>query len=115
YLNTTAGESIRVPQSPNRVRLVQRVRLPTQRREFSFVHLRSQLEKGLTAVPSMNVASGELLQPLLQGDQLVFDRANKEGHVWQRVAMTRGGLLVCSFSVPCGSRSPQAADAIYLN
>lgn len=114
YAHHVAGESMIVPSRPGRVRLVQRLRPRGLRQEFAFTRLSQHLEKALTTVPSINVMSGEFLRPKLQDDQLVFQRESG-GEVWQRIALLKSGLVVCSFPLPLGTETKSPDQPIFID
>lgn len=100
HAHVVAGENMLVDPSNDRIRLVQRIRPELGDSEFPFTRLSAALSYALEKVPNMNVASGEFYRPRLEGDRLVTDRSGKDGRVWQRIAVMKSGLLVCSYAIP---------------
>lgn len=98
--HVAAGEHMLVDSFPDRVRLVQRVRPQLADKELPFTRLSAALGYALTKVPGMNVMSGEFLRPRLEGDRLVTERWSQDKRPWQRIAVVKSGLLVCSFALP---------------
>lgn len=114
HTHVTRGESMLVPRRDGRVRLIQRVKPRLFDAEFPFARLSHALGSAVEKVPAINVLSGAFLRPRLEGDHLIMDRV-ENGEVWQRIAVVKSGLLVCSFSLPLDSVGAQPGQPIFLD
>lgn len=88
-----------IPPHSSRVTLLQKAQLSISNDEYPFVQLTERLHRALGEVPQTNLMSGELRNPVLRDDYLVLDRETK-GEVWQRIAVTKSGMVVSSTSIP---------------
>lgn len=114
YSHTSSGESMLVPPQTDRVRVVHRVRPFQMTRELAFSQLTKSLAKALQDVPGVNVVTQEFLRPKLQGDQLVFERRAQE-RVWQRIALFKSGVVVCSYTLPLGAGTKSSGQTTYVD
>jgi hypothetical protein len=62
----------------------------------------------------MNILSGELRHPRLFDDWLVADRSDNTD-IWQRIAVAKSGLLVCSYSLPLAAHKSPPGQPIYID
>jgi hypothetical protein len=115
HAHVAAGECMLVDPSLDRIRLVQRIRPKLDDAELPFTRLSAALGFALKEVPGMNVLSGEFLRPRLESDRLVTERRGKDGRVWQRIAVVKSGLLVCSYAVPLDDYAGTADQPIHLD
>lgn len=115
HIHNAAGERMLVDPSPDRVRLVQRIRPKLGDSEVPFTRLSAPLGYALEKVPGMNVLSGEFVRPRLVGDRLVTERTGSDGRVWQRIAVVKSGLLACSYAIPLDEHAGNADQPVYVD
>jgi hypothetical protein len=107
--HVTKGENMLVPDRHDRIRLVQRVRPRLGDTELPFTRLRRAFVDALARVK----LSGDFPQPRLVEDRLTTELGGPRP--WQRVAIVKSGLLVCSYSIPLSNDTDAADQPIYVN
>lgn len=113
YEHLKQGESMLTPKLGGHVRIYQRARVFQQEREVSFARLSKALRRGLQKVNRLNGGSREVMQPRLEGDQLVIDQQTSSGV--GRIATNRAGLLVCSTSISMSSPEQSKTGDVSLD
>jgi hypothetical protein len=99
------GTSMIVPSLPGNVRLIQRVRPAKLQGVFPFTRLNNQLQKAFRAVPDLARSDPALNTSKFNDEVLSVDR-NTGPRVWQRIAVNKAGVLVCSKLLPGDGTSP---------